>query len=658
MIARPVLLLLTLLVSAGASPAAEPARVHPPEGRAESAPRLVVPSVPEREAEAERLLARAEGLLARRQIDTRRMAITDLERACQLAPLRVDMQITLARAYYEAGFLKQAKRRFERAVAVAPNDADARFGLGQAWRRDWLKYLEPRSLDRAVEHYTACGRLDSTRADAWLLVAALQIERHDLAAAREAAERALRADHGRADCLLGAASVHWRRGDVGGADSLFRVSFTRLRRSVRERFEDFAPLASESDTMTFNRLPVRERAEFVRRFWSENDPDLATPENEAQLEYWSRVAQAYFLFYDPSRREWDQRGEIYVRYGPPDSVTYNPVGTSLYGYRGGGNQVAFPINVLVWSYPQLGMSVVMNDRMLSERYELPLSMDRDMDPTPEPDSLERLGVMATRSLRGVFPALPPGARALDVASQLARFEAPGGGSLLFAGVSAPGGPSDTLAADLVVLDSTLHERIRERSTLSPSACDAAGLRVAEFQQPLPPGDYTVGVSVRGQGRRGARRTALHVEAADSALDVSDLVVTCGVPAGFSNTVQLDANPSGRVPAGQPLVAYFEVYHLAQGSDGQGRFEYETTVRSAQRDTRMWLQRWLSPRREGQDLGVTRQDAVLGTVRRQFVSIPIGSLNPGRYRLDVVVRDVLTGDEIRRSAEFTREPDAR
>jgi len=100
------------------------------------------------------------------------------------------------------------------------------------------------------------------------------------------------------------------------------LSTTRLRRSVRDRFEDFAPLVTEQDTTAFGQLPMNQRAEFVRRFWSENDPDLVTPENEAQLEYWARVAQAYFLFYDPARREWDERGDIYVRYGPPQAATY------------------------------------------------------------------------------------------------------------------------------------------------------------------------------------------------------------------------------------------------------------------------------------------------------------------------------------------------
>src|SRR5258705_3138787 len=188
--------------------------------------------------------------------------------------------------------------------------------------------------------------------------------------------------------MLAAASTRWRQGDVSGSDSLFRAALTRLRRSVRERFEDFAPLATERDTLEFNHLSTARRADYARRFWREHDPDLGTPENEAQLEYWARVAQAYFLYYNPARREWDERGEVYVRYGPPDSATYNPVGALLYGVSAGPNQVAFPLNMLVWSYRSLGMVVTLHDTMLSERYELPVSMDTDMDPRSDAHSLQ------------------------------------------------------------------------------------------------------------------------------------------------------------------------------------------------------------------------------------------------------------------------------
>src|SRR5262249_40357273 len=183
MFARPLLLSLGLLLTSGAVWAA-------PAG-------LVAPG---REAHAEALLEDAEHRLTLHTFDSRRLGIAEMERACELAPLRVDIQLRLARVYADAGFVKLSRRRFEHALSLAPNDPDARLGLAQAWRRDWLKYLERRSLDRAIEHFTACARLDPQRVEAWLQLSALLVEKDDLPGARAAADRALECDHARADC--------------------------------------------------------------------------------------------------------------------------------------------------------------------------------------------------------------------------------------------------------------------------------------------------------------------------------------------------------------------------------------------------------------------------------------------------------------------------
>ena len=609
-------------------------------------------ALPAGDAEAGRLLASAEQRLALQTIEMRRVAIAELERAHDLAPTRLDVLLTLARAYAQAGYQKQSRIRYERALAIADDDPETRLGLARSWRRDWIKFLEPRSLSRAVEHYAACVRLDPTRLEAWLQLSALEIERGELRAARAAAERALAAEPGRPDAMLAAASARWRQGEVLSADTLFRQAIGRMRRSVRDRFEDFAPLATERDTTMWRRLSPEGREDYVRQFWREHDPDLATSENEAQLEYWARVAQAYFLYYDNKRRAWDERGEIYVRYGPPEDMRYNPVGTMLYtAWTGPGNNMRFPMNVLVWFYHRLGMVVILNDRSLTENYELPVSMDFDMDPRPAPGPLAASGLLYTPGLRGTFSPLPPGVEPLDVASQVARFEGAAGGARLFAGLSAPGGPADSLRAEIVVLDSAYREVFRQRRTLTPSACEPAEMRVADFDVALSPGRYLVGMSAGAGKRRGTTREKVVIAAADSSLAMSDVVVTCGLPAGPIGSVRLDPNPSGHVAVGEPLVAYFEVYHLSRGPDGEGRFEYETAVRSATPDRRVWLQRWLSPRRDGEGLGFTRQDKVLGTVRRQYVSVPLTGLAPGRYVLEITVRDVLTGDERRSGVEF-------
>src|ERR1051326_120379 len=200
-----------------------------------AAPRSLAAAARDRDAEATRLLQHAERLLAMQTIEQRRSAIADLERATDLAPARPDVQITLARAYYKAGFLKQAKIRYERAVALAPENSQARFGLGQAWERDWLKYLERSSLDLAVEHFAAAGRPDSSKVQAWVMLSPLEVEGGERPGARAAAEHALLVDHSRAESMLAAASARWRQGDVEGGDSLFHAALGRLRRRDRER---------------------------------------------------------------------------------------------------------------------------------------------------------------------------------------------------------------------------------------------------------------------------------------------------------------------------------------------------------------------------------------------------------------------------------------
>ncbi|HEV2105346.1 MAG TPA: GWxTD domain-containing protein, partial [Candidatus Eisenbacteria bacterium] len=573
--------------------------------------------------------------------------------ATLLAPERADYQLLLARTYYQAGFLALARRRFEAVAALSPADADARLGLAEVWRRDWLHYLDPPSLARAIAHDSAAVALDPALEDGWLMLSSLRIEAGDVEGAAAAARQALANDPDRAEALLAAGSTRWRLGDVEGADSAFQAALPRLSRSIRDRFEDIAPLASEQDTAVYNHLSAAGRAEFARRFWRDHDPDLTTAANEAQLEYWARVAQAYFLYYDAHRREWDERGEVYVRYGPPERVDYNPVGEKLYAVLSRRSAMQYPANVLVWSYPSLGMSVTLQDRILSQYYQLPISYDEDPDPRPDPDSLAAHDALTTPDGRGVFPRLPPRTRPLAVSGQLARFEGTGG-RRLFAGVAAPGGPGDTLQAEFVVLDSSFHEIVRQHRTLSPSACDPAGERSGDFAAALPPGDYRVGLSVRGGGGRGSVREAIHLAPADTALSVSDVVVTCGAPQVVSAPVRIEPNPPARVPAGAPLVAYFEVYHLATGADGTARFEYETTVTSTRHDPRIWLERLLDPRPAPPGLSALRTDTVTGPLRRQFVSVPVQSLPPGPYRLEVRVRDLRTGDERTATADFVRE----
>src|SRR5262249_24849555 len=191
---------------------------------------------------------------------------------------------------------------------------------------------------------------------------------------------------------------------------------------------------------------------------------------------------------------------------------------------------SIPANILAWDYPQLGMRVLMHDRLLSEYYQLPVSVDQSMDPVPDPEVLDRLqDVVVTRGGRGVFPALPPGVKSRPADGAIARFEGPAGPRLL-ATFEAAGPPDDSVWADYVVLDSTRHEIARQGRALEPSACDPIGAQVADFDGQFPPGQYLVGITVRDRyGRRGLYRALVPLSAPGKDLTLSDVVIPCGLP---------------------------------------------------------------------------------------------------------------------------------
>ena len=627
----------------------------------------------DRASEAERLAkdgARrwSEGTLAQR-----RKAIEVLEQAAKLAPRDPKVLSQLALAYLDAGYNHDAKELFEHITEMTPNDAGAWEALGRVWKRDWLMTLAPKSRDKAVQYLQQAVWLDASREHAWTLLAVLRMEQGDAGGAGLAASAALAASPESTDVTIANAYLAYRTGRLAAADSLFAAAIPRLPRSLALRFRDVTPLLPPQEGEDLQQLSPAEHAEQVRRFWSVSDPDPTTRVNEARLEYWSRIAHASLLFSDSWEPIWDMRAELYVRYGAPGSIAYQPPGVPLakrpntndyfgmfeigesgaYQIRriGDAEPMWYPQHTQFWAYPDLGMFILLEDRTISQHYELPRNSYAETDPAPDPAQLARSGLLATAGGRGVFAPLPPGEHPLPIEASVSAFQSDKGPRLL-ANVAAPGAPGHTLHAECVVLDSTEHEVGRASRELSASRCDPVTTRAGDFAFDLPPGRYRVAVSVRdGDGGRGVVREPHALPALPGALALSDIVLVCGpletLPVGGS--VRLDPNFARRIGDDEPLLAYFEVYALRPDASGQTRFEYEYKVRSLEPDPRPWFKRVFSRAREPVDVRAPEEG--VGPTRRQYLSVPVRSLPPGRYRLEVTVKD--HGAGARRDVEFVK-----
>jgi GWxTD domain-containing protein len=78
----------------------------------------------------------------------------------------------------------------------------------------------------------------------------------------------------------------------------------------------------------------RDRVDLWRRFWTNTDPDLSTPEHEALELYFARVQEANARFAEPGRPGWrTDRGEVFITIGPPDDVYDSSSDLQDGGYR-------------------------------------------------------------------------------------------------------------------------------------------------------------------------------------------------------------------------------------------------------------------------------------------------------------------------------------
>lgn len=623
-----------------------------------------------RAAKVDSLVAEARRRYAEGSFPQRRVAIRLLEDAVRLEPERGSVLEALGRAYLDAGFHHRARVAYEQAVRVEPKNPEAWFGLAQLYKRNWLRSLGDEDFTRAVSNAEATLGLSPDHCGAAVMLAVLRAERGEFAAAHEVVA-ASRASGCRAPELqLVSAYLAYRGGDAARAESLLAAVRPRLTREVAARFDDVVPMLGADDAESVAELPPGSRASYARRFWDGSDPDPTTPMNEAVVEYHARVAHALLVFADTWNPRWDMRAALYVRYGAPGKVTFLPVGvedmqrfhkaeTYWIAPNGGPpreitTHMDVPMNVQVWEYPQLGMTVQIRDLVLSQNYEMPRSEDEVVEARVDTAAAEQAGFVPASAGRAVFSPLLPGVRRLDVSGRISRFTTEAGSHLL-AQFEMEGTPADTLAAECVILDSTGVRIAHASARPDPSRCEPATRRTMDFTFDLPAGRYRLAFAVSdAKGERGVARTVVAVPAPVAGLSMSDVVPVCG-PYDASDSrgpVRLAPNVDSRVTGDPRLHAYFEVYGLATDASGLDHFDLTYEVHALQGERAPWYARFTGARPHAR-ISVRTEESSPGPLRRQFVQLPIEALPAGEYRLDVRVEDRVGGGTVTRSLEFVK-----
>ena len=116
-------------------------------------------------------------------------------------------------------------------------------------------------------------------------------------------------------------------------------------------------VASDKEIKKLLSIPQKERKEEWENFWKKFDPSPLTERNEFEEEYMKRVfyTEEHFIFGDKGYRS--QRGEIYIKFGPPDEIEKHPFDQDSRAYE-------------IWYYYSKGQKFIFMDIKGFGEYEI------------------------------------------------------------------------------------------------------------------------------------------------------------------------------------------------------------------------------------------------------------------------------------------------
>jgi GWxTD domain-containing protein len=447
-------------------------------------------------------------------------------------------------------------------------------------------------------------------------------------------------------------ATHRGGGDPRVASAAFDSAIVLLSPQEQRHFTRLSRLLGEKDSARFAGMSEPQRLRAERLYWVVADPLALTPGNEYWLEFLSRVTLAELLFTVEEfgiRGANTDRGAVLIRYGPPDlSLSFPPdlfgrVGL-LWNYRNG---LAFAFTLM----PSFGTAeAVFEARDVQEEHfnRFPARWD-NLAVTRRMDSITTL---ITRFRSGdssdvvVAAEIPTGrmARGIDLASGTLRL-----------GLVAFGTAANLLARDTASLQIPLQ------------ASDSMRVLRRSWRYRLATAPEI-----------GYRVEALQSESGNAARAVGALELPPGVGFGLSDVLLADsvrspggvprrwrdlaAEPNaGRIRRGRALALVWETYALAADSLRSNAYRVDIGLeRTDGSRIGRAVARVLSGTL-GRGEGRGRDDRVTVSFDRKvparavtldYLTLDLGDLAPGRYRLTITVTDLVASATTSSERELT------
>ncbi len=433
-----------------------------------------------------------------------------------------------------------------------------------------------------------------------------------------------------------------------GAHAAFDSAMVYFDPAERSRINRLQRILSPDDTISYNGLGIDERNLRARGYWLRANPLWSQSGADVYSEFFARVWYAdlrWSVEEEQMRGADTDRGDIYIRYGPPDTVA--AVGPKAeFGSR---NDV-----VTFWMYNS-GLVFAFT------------GMRTHLTAQTAPDDAAYVD-----GIRTMVPARWDNILTVRVdamASQVARFRA-AHDSIEVCIATAP--PVDGIKASADVRQPVLGTfwlLANGTTTVYADSTRMDTARVLSWTRRVPPGNYLYRIEASSDGATRAGSAMSVITAADdphtgfalSGFGVSDVLLATraeqpgpGARWSATNAVPL-AGPVARAAA---LDVVWENYEFGERD---GRAEYAvalTVVRTGSPAVRSAVQLY-SPAFERDTVGGRGDHLVLNFERNvphasafaDLIHVSLGTSAPGRYALTLDIRDKISGRTATTTATF-------
>lgn len=432
---------------------------------------------------------------------------------------------------------------------------------------------------------------------------------------------------------------------------------TRFTRILRPR-PTKATKGTIGDTLSFSKLPAAQQRGLEQMYWFMNDPLTLTNENEFRLEFLSRVVWADFRWTvdDRNLRGADtDRGDIYVRYGPPDMDLTVPGSSGNTATNTDGGVT------LVWGYNNgLVFFFDLAPGFLTGRFAF---VDRDnVDQMKSDFPVSFANVASTRMIDTIpirVARFRAGADSTDaVIASLIPMDS------LVRGLDVTSAPVDV---DFRIFDQFVRVKGVESEQQDVRPDSTRGPQPRRWVRRLGPGVNVIRVeALQADSRRAARAMTRINPESTVGFGMSDILLgnkptaRDGVaPKRWSDVAVVPSQ--GTYERGAAVGMVWEMYDLV-AREGSSKYRLAVEVQRADRSTLgSFAARVVD--RLGQTVGreqTSRDKIVIGFDRTaaaaativEFFSLDLSEQSSGRYRLRVEITDLGNGKKTSRSTEFT------